>query len=888
MLARLRSLLSALTGRGRFEHGMSDELRFHIDACERDLIRSGSTPEEARRRAAIAFGTMERVKQECREQRGLRLPDEFARNLRYAARTLAHSPGFTASATLTLALCIGANTAMFSVIDAALLRPLPYREPDKLAEAVTVISKGGAEVEKDNSQDGAAWEMLHAHASKATYAASSGGWTGVNIAANGQAQYVSQNRVTAGYFDVLGTAPALGREFSAEEDREGGPAAVILSHGLWMRLFNGAPTAIGSPVLLAGEPHIVVGVMPERLRPMFKADLWTPLRPTTHGEGSGNNFMVLARVRPGATLTQAGAEFQALGERLNEGLHIPAGITVRRTLEPVQSVMSFGIGKLLYLLWAAVGIVLLIGCLNVAGLLIVRSNGRTREMAIRMALGGGKGPVVRQLLTESLVIAMLGGAAGAAVGYAGIRALSGFADQALGVWQELRLDGRVLLATSAVAILTSVLFGLLPAFRAARTDIRAGLTEGGGRGVAGGSSRWPRRLLVAGEIAMSMVLLVGAGLLIRTFQHLRNLTPGFDGAGVLAASLSLQDARYATTAAGNRLFNETLDRIRELPGVESAAVGLHVPYERWLNNGFRWPASDGADGKSTIVSMSYVTPGYFRTLRIPMIAGRDFDGHDTAGAPGAAIVNQEFARRYMDGRTPMGATVITGKERRTIVGVVGDIQQRPSWGNAGPLAPMPTMYVPAAQMEDGFFRLIHTWFAPKWVVRASGVRQQLVEGMRRAVEQSDPSLPFAAFQALDEVRDETLLSQRVQTGILGALAALALTLATVGVYGLVANSVAQRAREIGIRMALGSTAARAAATVVVPVVALAAISTVAGSAIAAACSRILSGSVHGVGTLDPATYAAVGALLLAVSAAACVLPALRIARISAADTLRDE
>jgi predicted permease len=468
--------------------------------------------------------------------------------------------------------------------------------------------------------------------------------------------------------------------------------------------------------------------------------------------------------------------------------------------------------------------------------------------------------------------------------------LSVLANEALDVWQELRLDWRVLLMTLAVSVLTSILFGLLPALRAARIDVRAGLTEGGSRGIAGAASRWPRRLLVAGEIAMSMMLLVGAGLLIRTFLHLRELTPGFDGRNVLAASLSLQDARYATTAAGNRLFTESLERIRALPGVESAAVALHVPYERWLNDGFRWPAAGGAEAQSHITTMNYITPGYFRTLRVPLVAGRDFDDRDTADAPPAAIVNQAFVRRYLKDRDVIGKVAFAAgkKTPRIIVGVVGDVQQRPSFGDFGPLAPMPAMYIPAPQMPDAGFRLIHTWFSPKWIIRATGPRDALIAGMRRAVEQSDPLLPFASFKTIDEFRDQTLTHQRLQAALLGSLAGLALILAAVGIYGLIANSVAQRAREIGIRMALGASVGRAVATIAIPGIGLALASVAAGCLLSLASVRVLRSSVFGINILDPVTFAGVGGLLLFISVMASIVPALKVTRLNAADMLRDE
>jgi predicted permease len=889
MLARLRSLARALFGRSRLEDDMAAEMRFHLQSYAEDLIRSGVEPQEARRRAALEFGSLEKTRQECRESRGLRWPDEFVRNVRYALRMLRKSPGFASAAVATLALCIGANTAIFSIIDAVLLRPLPYPQPSRLMQVVTDIrSPHGSGL--NTSQDGAAWELLRDHSKLLDYAAMSGGFTGVNLAWNGTAQYVQQSRVTAGYFRVLGVPPAIGREFTPDEDREGGAPVAVLSHDLWMRAFNGDRGVVGRAVLLRGEPHTVVGVMPRGFRSIYPADLWAPLRPSTRGEGSGDNYLMIARLRDGVSIGQGGAEVESLGRGLMETRRIPPDVTARLGLEPLQEGLAEDARAPLYLLWAAVGLVLLIGCLNIAGLMLVRAASRTREIATRVALGGGQGAVIRQLLTESLVVAMLGGLAGALVGYLGIEVLRPVAEKSLGVWQEVRLDWRVLAMTGALSLLTSILFGLLPAVKAARLDVRASLVEGGARGIAGGHSRWPRRLLVFGEVALGMVLLAGAGLMTRSFLHLRQLNPGFDGTNVLTASLSLQDARYATAARANRLFTETLERIAALPGVESAAVSLGVPYERWLNLNF-WRASEvGAGVPSTITALNYSTPGYFRTLRIPVLAGRDFNARDTSSGAPVAIVSRTFAVRYLKGQDPLGARLLLVNEKtpREIVGVVGDVQQRPGWGGPAPLTESPAMFIPAAQTQDDFLQLVHTWFAPKWIVRASGARESIVAGMRRAVEQTDPLLPFAEFQTLTAKRDETLSFSRLQAILLGSLAALALALAALGIYALIASSAVQRTREMGIRMALGASLGHVMMSLVLPGLAIAGAGVVVGSFLAFWSIRALRSQVYSLANLDVATLAGVAAALLLVAAAASTIPALRMTRLNPASTLHDE
>lgn len=888
MLTRLRSLLRALSSRTRLEDDMNFEMRFHVQAYTDDLVSQGVPLREAKRRARIEFGSVENAKQECRESRGLRFPDELARNIRYALRTLCKTPGFALAAIVTLALCIGANTAIFSVIDAALLRPLPYPEPDRLADVVLEVRAHGLSG-LENSQDGETFELVRDHARGIDVAAMGGGFTGVNLAIGGRAQYVEQHRVSTGYFRVLGVAPVIGREFTKEEDRDGGPASTILSHDLWARVFASDPNVLGRTVLLRGEPHAIVGVMPGRFRSIVHTDLWTPLRPSTRGEGGGSNYGVIARLRPGTSLAQGSAEVEALGRPMLDRRRTSEA-SAKLALVSLQQGLMSDMSTPLYSLWVAVGLVLLIGCLNIAGLMLVRAAGRTREIATRVALGGGQGAVIRQLLTESLVISILGGAAGVVAGYAGIRVLSVFAEEALGVWQDLRLDWRVLAMTAALSVLTSIVFGLLPAIKSARVDVRSGLLEGGGRGVAGGGSRWPRRLLVLAEVALGMVLLAGAGLMIRTFVQLLHLSPGFDASNVLAASLSLQDAHYRTAGNANRLFDESLNRIRALPGVEGAAVGLHVPYERWLNMGFKQGAAIGTDHWTTM-SLNYVTPQYFSVLRIPLSAGRDFSERDSADSPPVAIVSESFAKRYLKGEQPVGLAVqVSGeKQLRQIVGVAGDLQQRQSWESSNsPLVQLPTMYIPASQVSGKFLELVHTWFSPKWVVRSAGSQQAVMAAMRKAVEKTDPLLPFASFKNLTDIRDQTLTSQRLQTILLGSLAALALVLAAVGVYGLIANTAAQRTREMGIRMALGASLSRLILSIALPGVLLGVTGVAAGSVLALWSVRAVRSAVYGVATLDPATFAAVAAILLGVATAASFLPALKMTRLNPASTLRDE
>ena len=865
---------------------MGAEMNDHIQRYATDLEAQGLDPVEARRRARLEFGSVPAAREECREAVGLRWPDEIVRDFRYAVRVLRKSPAFTLTALATLALCIGANTAIFSVVDAVLLRPLPYPHPERLA-AVSRFWQEKSASGDNTPQTGRTWEAVRDGATCLDAAAFNYGSNGVNFVAGGHVEYVKQQRVSAAFFRVLGIAPLVGREFSPAEDRPGGPPVTVLSYPLWKRDFAADPSIIGQAVKLRGEPYTIIGVMPEGFQSSEPADLWTPLRPTRDGEGAGSNYHVVARLRPDVTWAQADAQIAAIGVPiLREQGTLDA---VRLRLLPFQRGLTEDVRSPLMVLWAAVGLVLLIGCVNIAGLLLARAAGRTRELATRLALGSGRGALIRQLLAESLLLGVCGGAAGAALGWLGVKGLQYLAQDSLNVWQTVELNWRVLAAVASASLLAGLLFGLYPALVASRLEIRAALSEAG-RGVAGARNPWPRRLLVAGEVALGVVLLVGAGLLIRTFAYLEGLNPGFDARNVISAQLSLQDARYATNERVNRLFEQSLARMRELPGVESAAVVLSLPYERALNGGFKRLDGPHADTNWQIANMFYNTPDFFRVLRIPLLQGRAFAATDSHSAAAVAIVSESFVKMYMKGDEPIGRHVDLGAgERREIVGVVGDIQQKSGWGeDRGPLAPMPAIYFPATQVDDKGLQLVHTWFSPSWIVRTSGPPEGVIAGMQCALQSVDAQLPFAGFHSMEDVRHRALSRERFQASLLGALAALALLLSAVGIYGLIANSVAERTRELGVRLALGATVAQAMRAVALPGVLLAAAGVAAGSVLAGFASRMLRHLVWGVQPGDPMTFAAVSLGLLGVAAAASLLPALRVARLNPATTLRQE
>jgi predicted permease len=804
------------------------------------------------------------------------------RDLRYAVRVLLKSPVFAIAAILTLALCIGANTAIYTVVDRVLLRPLPYPHPDRLAMIIRHY-QGPEAVPDDISQSGFVWVALREGAAAtidlAAYSSLGGG---VNLVADGRATSVPQHRVSAGYFRVLGIAPEVGREFSDAEDRVNGPAVAVLSHALWTRAFNADRGIIGRSITLRGEPHTVVGVMPAAFRSSDPVDVWTPLRPSPQGEGSGENYGLIGRLKDGVTWPQAVEQIASATATLaSERYHSPRYI-VQFGAVPLQRGLTDETRRPLLILWGAVGVVLLIGCVNIAGLLTARGVARGPEIATRIALGGSRGVIVRQLLAESVVLAACGGAGGLAIGFAASRLLVSWLTDAFGVTGELGLDARVLAVTGGLALLTSVAFGLLPALQASRVDLRRALVEGGGTSVAGGARSWPRRVMVTIEVALGVVLLVGAGLLIRSLDYLMGQKPGFDGTHVMTATVSLQDARYRTSDTVARLFDDTLARMRAVPGVEKAAAALTLPYERALNNGFRFVG----DTNGRMLNMTYVTTDYFDALRIPIVRGRAFTPADSTDAAPVIVVNQAFVHRYSPDQDPIGRQINSNGVTRTIVGVAGDVQTKVAFGNFGPLGAAPAAYVSVAQVSNGFVTMVHTWFSPSWIVRLAGPQEGIVSQMQKAVASVDPQLPVAKFRTLDEVRGEAVATPRAQALLLGSLAGLALLLAAVGLYGLVANSIVERTRELGIRLALGATSTQAVLAAALPGLVLAGVGVSMGLVAARLGARTLEHLVWGVSVADPTTFAVAAGVVLIVAAIATLLPSLRIVRLNPIRALR--
>lgn len=803
----------------------------------------------------------------------------FAQNLNFAVRQLRRNPGFTATVIFMLALAIGANTAIFSIVDALMLKSLPYAQPERMGTIYTRVT-GAQPSDQRSILDGQQWELLRNNVPSLLSAVSGWGISGVNLRAGEVAQYVHAGRISAHYLDVLGLHPAAGRNFTEDEDRPHGPRAAILSYGLWRSTFGGDRNLIGQSIFLKGEPYTVVGILPQGAVTPLNADLYTPLQPSREGEGQGHNYWLITRLRNGATWQQADAEInRAWAASVADFQKENSGARVSFYSVPLKKDQSAEIAPKALTLMLAAGFILLIACANLAGLTLVRMARRSPEMATRLALGASRWQIQRQLWIENLLLALAGGLAGVAVGYAALHGLLALLPENFLPVASVPLDNRVLGFTLLVSVATSVLFGMLPALTLRKLDLRSSV-----RTVAGGSRLRLRQTLIAGEVALTVVLLAASGLLIRTLIHLQTLPPGFDPAHVMTAKASLDDARYHDPDAFRKLLDETTAAMRRIPGVENAAVGLTLPFERPLNDDVFFQNGPQA-GKHFGTDVVYVTPGYFDTLRIPLLAGRRFSSSDGPKTQPVVIVNQSFARKFFHGVNPVGHTLNKGL---VIVGVVADVQISPCFDNSSPLGAEETAYIPAAQVDARLLTLVHIWFQPSWIVRTNGPAEGLTAQMQRALASADPGLPFSGFYSMNSLRAETLATQRIEVALLSAMAALALLLSMVGIFALVASMVAERTREIGIRIALGSSIRQAMVQVGVTGVRSSALGLVAGLLLCMVALRALRSVLYGVGVYDAPTLLAVTLALAAVTLLAATVPTLKIARIDPAKTLRDE
>jgi predicted permease len=814
-------------------------------------------------------------------------------DIRYALRSLRRTPGFTAAALLTLALGIGATTAIFSLVNATLLKPVPYPEPDRIA---VLTGRYTTSPILQSSQSGLTFTLVRDRVRAIEAIAAQSFSTPWNLSTpETSAVSVRGLRVTTDYLKVHGVTPLAGREFTIEEDRSGGPDAALISEALARRLFSGSPNALGRSITLGGRPHTVVGVLPPDFVSIPSSDVLTPLRTTERDMGV--NYRVIGRLRRGVTVEAAQAELGAVRADLMRTIPNLIDSRVQHfSWTGYREVLGRGIRQTVLILLGAVAFLLLIACVNVANLYVARAVARHRELATRAALGASRSRLVRQILTESLMLAAAGSVMGLAVASGSIQLLLSFVAEEtardLLSGGTVDLDWRVLLFTTAITLSAGVFFGLAPALASSRIEAGAALTT---RTTSGPRTATIRRTLTLAEVALAMVLLVGAGLLIRTFVNLTSVELGFAHEGIVVGRMSLQGTTAENADARQRLLEQAIARMRKLPGVTAVAVSNSLPIEASLNLPMAAPAGALISQRRSM-DWRYVTPDYFALFQMEIRVGTTFTDDHGAGRPLVAVVNETFARTYFGRLDIIGQTIaFSNEDQREIIGVVADVKARSNAGFVGNLtlgahgsAASPAVYVPVAQAPDAAVRIANQFFDMKWIVRSNSPTGTLEPAMREAVRAIDPALAFSRFQTMTSIVRRDLDVQRLLTVLLGAFATTAMLLAAVGLYGLIAYATVQRRQEVGVRMALGATASRVLTQFLNEGLMLALAGLALGMLGAVAVTRLLSSRLFGVTPLDTTTFAAAGLGLVVVAMCAALIPATGAARTNPADALRGE
>jgi putative ABC transport system permease protein len=867
----------------------AEELQFYIDSETEDNIARGMRPDEARAAAKRKLGNPASIREEVYEMYGLAFLENTWNDVRYSLRTLRKSPVFTLAAVLTLAIGIGGNAAMFTVIRAVLLKPLEYRDPGRLVRI-------WLHRERLTSDDGSfsLFRLDELRTAKS--------FTGVGaylkfkedvpLSGQGAPEALQGARVTANFLDVLGIQPLAGRSFRRKEETPGGPAVAMISARLWKRRFGGDPEIVGKAITLNSTPYTIIGVLPDGFAfPFSDTDVWLT-KPTEwslvpqRAWPYVSSLQGFARLKPGTTLRQAQAEMDVLHGRYKlahpeQSAGEPGATTV--LLSPLKERLVANVSLTLWTLFGAVGFVLLIACANIAGLLLARASGRSREFAVRAALGAPRGRLVRQLLAESLSLAVLGGTLGVLLAKWMAGAIKHISVLNLPRAGEIQLDGTVLAFTLGLSVVTGVLFGLLPGLKVSRPDVshelRDSATTATRRRMFGLNSR---SLLVIGQISLSTILLIGATLLMKSYARLSTVDPGFQPAQVLTMKITLPPAAYDTNQKRFAFFRELAQRAANVPGVRDAAVGMSIPtISDWLGTNVLLegrPVTDPSRQGSARVQS--ITPGYFRALKIPLRRGREFTKRDNApGAPGVVIISESFARRFWPeyplGLNPVGQHLGEGLDRTgwlEIVGIVSDVHE---WGLA--MGPAAEFYVPT---------IVHPLQRAYLIARTQGDPRQFSGALRKQVLAIDPNQPVSDVRTMDAVLDATLGERRLTMLLLGTFAAVAVILAVIGIYGVIAYSVVQRTQEVGIRRALGAQQSDILQLVLSQGFGLAIAGIAIGMGGAFALTRVMKSLLFHVSATDPATFFEIGLLFVAVALAASYFPARHAARIDPMAALR--
>ena len=804
----------------------------------------------------------------------------FWQDLRYGCRTLLRNPGFCAVAILALALGIGPNTAIFTMVNAVLLKPLPVPEPNRVVMIWGTLLKSGFDQMPVSAADYLEWQK-QARSFDQMSAAFAIPEFGLNISGVGDPERVAAALASKEFLPALGIKPIAGRNFLPEEDRPGGPPAVLISNALWQRRLHSDPAAVGRTLTVDGIPRTVVGVVPHELGEMVAADLWLPTAIDPNNPERGNHqFGVVARLKAGVTVAQARAEMTVIAKRL-ENAYPATDTGWGVTLFPMAEMFTGRIRPVLLILLGAVGLLLLIACANLANLLLARAATREKEIAIRGALGAGRRRIIRQLLTESLVLAVAGGALGLVLAAWGVRLLRSVIPDMFPMLQHMSVDVSVLTFTLGISILTGLLFGLVPAWRSSHTDLNTTLKEAAGRSESAGGSQRIRSFLLASEVALAVLLSVSAGLLLRSFARVTAVDPGVRTANILTMNVSLPEVKYDTPLKRENFYKDLIERLDALPGVRSAGAVMFLPLRvsilsfRIGVNGFQIEGRPPVPvDQEPVADYRTVTPGYFVTMGIPLRQGRLFDQHDDQDAKRVMIVNEAMVRKHFPQENPLGKRILMGKPME-IVGVVADAKL---YGLDAPIEP--AVYVSHAQHTGESTMAL--------VVRTEGDPAAMTSAVRREVLKLDPEQPISNVRTMEQVLSDSLTLRRVSMLLIAVFASLALTLATVGIYGLTAYSVSRRTHEIGLRVALGASQSQILRLVVGRGLVTSLIGAGIGVAAAFELTRGLSGMLYGVTATDPLVFAGVPLLLIAVSVFASYIPARKATRIDPLVALRYE
>jgi putative ABC transport system permease protein len=878
--SRVRGLLD----RRRLDRDLDAELRSHLDSLILENVESGMSVEDAKAAARRSFGGYQQTKEAYRDQRGLPLVDALAKDVRYAARVLLKHPAFSAVAVLTLAFGIGANTAIFSLVNEVLLRPLPFADSDRLVMVWEDASFAGLPHNEPAPANFADWRSQN----KTLEDMAALSWSNLTVTGDGEPWTLFGYEVTSNFFGLLGVRAALGRTFLPEDESTSANKVVMLSHGIWQKRYGGESSVIGRQILLNDEKYTVVGVMPATFQFLGGfIGFWTPLRygPEMWANRDGHYLNVVARLKPGTSVDEAQADIQTITRRIARDFPVESyGGKLGALVLPLREQLAGESERQFVLLLVGVGIVLLIACANISSLLLARGASRRRELALRAALGASRGRITRQLLTESAVLALAGGSAGLIMAKWSFGFLEKLIPSDMTLSTSLKIDWRILSYVLAISLVTSIVFGLLPAIRLSKIELSEAIKQSGPRNRGGRENARLRDALVVIEVALALVLSIGSGLLIKTFANLQGQYSFLHPEQVLTMKTVLPRSKYPEAWQRVAFCDQTLERVSSIPGVVSAGYTTAIPLS-WKGG----TSEFSVEGRDVVEGLSYdaihrqVTQNYLQTLGISLLDGRYFDDHDSARSEPVVIINQTLARDYWPNQSAIGKRLKLGdpsstKPWLTVVGVVRDVRQM------GIDAPVKAeMYLPHHQQRG------YGWFTPTDLALRTDVEpHSLISAIKAVIHEVDPGQPVTVVMTLSELLGEETESRRLGTTLLAGFGCLAVLLAAIGIYGVLAYFVAQRVSEIGVRLALGARPSDVLRLVLGRGVFLTGVGAAIGLLASVALNRLFDNLLYGVSATDPVTFAATTLLLVGVGALACYIPARRASRVDPMTALRCE